>query len=426
MDRVATVAVPCDIRDLTLADAGRRKIDWASVTMPVLRMVRKQFIKTQPFADLRVSASLPATPETAAFLMTLRDGGASPVLCGCDPDATQDDVSASLVRDYHIPVFALSGETSQEMLGHRTAVLALEPHLIVDSAAELGEQAMSGYTPGDSGSRIFGTVFDNPGGAVRYRAIARQNGLPVPVIDASDTKTRSLFESRYGTGQSTLDTIVRITGLLLAGTNIVVAGYGASGQGIAAKARGSGANVVITETDPLPALEAVMDGYRVMPISEAARFGDIFITATGNRSVVGRDVFERLKDGALICNAGSSSAEIDIAQLGKVAASHRGVREFVEEYKLKDGRRICVLADGRTINLIAGAGQPASVLDITFATLALAAEYLVQNRTSLSNAIHSMPESLDRQVARIKLDSMCVSTDKLTIEQEQYLGRSEN
>ncbi len=422
MDRGATASVPCDVLDLALADAGKRRIEWASLTMPVLRTVRKQFIKTQPFAGIRIAANLHVTAETANLMITLRDGGASPVLCSSNPLSTQDDVAAALVRDFGIPVYAIRGETPDLLAEHRAVVLQNEPRLLIDSGGDLGAHWLAAFS---SAAAAAGVVEETASGSARYKSLARSAALPFPVVAADDGRTRNLFDNTWGTGQSTFDSIIRITGMLIAGTTVVVAGYGGCGRGVAARARGLGANVIVTETDPVHALEAVMDGCRVMPMTEAAPLGDIVVTVTGNRNVVGRDVFDRLKDGVYLCNAGHSSVEIDIPALGRAAQSSRETREFIQEFKMRDGRRICLLAEGRIVNLAAAEGHPASVMDIGFATEALSAEFLLRNAESLARSVYSVPEDIDRQIAKMKLDSMGIAMDKLTIDQEQYLGRTE-
>lgn len=423
MERGATASVPCDILDPALADSGRRRIDWASLTMPVLRTVRKRFIKEQPFADVRIAACLHVTAETANLMITLRDGGATPVLCSSNALSTQDDVAAALVRDFHIPVYAIRGASSEVQAEHRNQCLQGQPKLLIDSGGDLGAHWISAFAA--NGAVPAGVVEETASGAGRYNALAKAAGLPFPAVAADDARTRNLFDNRYGTGQSTFDSIIRITGMLVAGTTVVIAGYGACGRGVAARARGLGATVIVTETDPIHALEALMDGCRVMPMTEAAALGDIFVTVTGNRNVVGREIFDRLKDGAYLCNAGHSNVEIDVPTLHRVAQSSREAREFVQEFKMKDGRRICLLAEGRIINLAAAEGHPASVMDIGFATEALSAEYLLRSKDTLAKIVYSVPEDIDRQVAKMKLESMGVSMDKLTIDQEQYLARVE-
>lgn len=423
MEKAATASVPCDIADLALADTGRRRIEWASLTMPVLRTVRKQFIKTQPFAGVAIAASLHVTAETANLMITLRDGGANPVLCASNPHSTQDDVAAALVRDYGIPVHAIRGASAEMFAEYQNRVLQTDAKLLIESGGDLGAQWIAGA--GTDRPTPLGVVEETASGAHRYNMLAKAGVLSFPVIAADDGQTRNLFDNRYGTGQSTFDSIVRITGMLVAGTTVVIAGYGACGRGVAARAKGLGATVIVTEIDPVHALEAVMDGCRVMPMHEAAALGDMVITVTGNRNVVARDVFDRLKDGAYLCNAGHSNVEIDVATLARVAQSNREAREHVQEFKMKDGRRICVIAEGRVVNLAAGGGHPASVMDIGFATEALSAEYLLRHAETLARGVYPVPEDIDRQVAKMKLESMGVSMDKLSIEQEQYLGRTE-
>ncbi|MBC8167013.1 MAG: adenosylhomocysteinase [Bryobacteraceae bacterium] len=424
MERVATApAVPCDIRDLALADAGRRRIEWASLTMPVIRTIRKQFIRSQPFAGIRIAASLPVTAETANLMITLRDGGAVPFLSGSNSLSTQDDVAASLVRDFQIPVFAIRDSSPELSESHLAAALQSKPHITMDSEAAFGRLLLTRFQ--DHVPGLIGCTEETGSGASRFRTMVRTGTLAFPVIAADEAPTKSFFDGRYGTGQSTFDNVIRLTGILVAGMNVVVAGYGGCGQAIAARARGLGANVIVTETDPARALEAAMDGYRVAPMAEAAPLGQLFITVTGNRNVLAREMFERIRDGAVLCNAGHSNVEIDVPGLARAAGSRGETREGVEEFKMRDGRRIYLLAEGRLMGLASGDGHAASVMDISFATQALSAEYLLKNQSSLDKLVYSVPEGIDKRVARIKLDSMGVAIDKLTIEQEQYLASCE-
>jgi adenosylhomocysteinase len=412
--------VACDIKDIALADLGKRRTDWAFQSMPVLQAIRKQFIKTQPLAGKRVAACLHVTSETANLMIALRDGGASVVLCASNPLSTQDDVAATLVRDYGISVYAIKGENNEVYYQHLTAAAEHAPHITMDDGADLVTLLHSKRQ--DLAASIVGGTEETTTGVIRLRAMAKDGVLKYPIVAVNDALTKHLFDNRYGTGQSTLDGIIRATNVLLAGLNLVVAGYGWCGRGVAMRARGMGANVIVTEVDPTKAIEAVMDGYRVMSMSEAAVIGDIFVTVTGNKHVIARDHFELMKSGAILCNSGHFNVEIDLEALAKIASSHRQTREFVEEYSFRDGRRLNVLADGRLINLSAAEGHPASVMDMSFANQALSAEYMVKNHSQLENRVYPVPEDLDKQVARMKLESMGVKIDRLSAEQEHYLS----
>jgi adenosylhomocysteinase len=416
----ATVPVPCDIKDISLADLGKRRTDWASQQMPVLRTIRKQFIKAQPFAGIRVAACLHVTTETANLMITLRDGGAGVVLCASNPASTQDDVAASLVRDFGIPVYAIEGAPSDVHEAHITAALEHRPQVTMDDGAGLVtalHTRRQDLMPG-----IFGGTEQTTTGAGRLRSLAKQGALCYPVVAINDALTKHLFDNRYGTGQSTLDGIIRATNVLLAGLNLVIAGYGWCGRGVAMRAKGHGASVIITEVDPIKAIEAVMDGFRVMSMAEAAAVGDVFVTVTGNRNVIGRDHFEKLKSGAILCNAGHNNVEIDLDTLAKAASSRRETRESVEEFSMRDGRKIYVLAEGRLVNLASGEGHPASVMDMSFANQAMALEYLLKNHATLDKKVYPVPGDIDRQVAKLKLESMGIKIDRLTAEQEHYLA----
>ena len=412
--------VACDIKDISLADLGKRRTEWAGQSMPVLQTIRKQFIKNQPLAGKRVSACLHVTSETANLMIALRDGGASVVLCASNPLSTQDDVAATLVRDYGIPVYAIKGENNDVYYQHLTAAAEHAPHITMDDGADLVSLLHSKRQ--DLAANIVGGTEETTTGVIRLRAMAKDGVLKYPIVAVNDALTKHLFDNRYGTGQSTLDGIIRATNVLLAGLNLVVAGYGWCGRGVAMRARGMGANVIVTEVDPTKAIEAVMDGFRVMSMAEAAVIGDIFVTVTGNKHVIARDHFERMKSGAILCNSGHFNVEIDLDALGRISSSHRQTREFVEEYSFRDGRKINVLADGRLINLSAAEGHPASVMDMSFANQALSAEYMVKNHSQLENRVYAVPEDLDKQVARMKLESMGVKIDRLTAEQEHYLA----
>jgi adenosylhomocysteinase len=403
-----------------MADVGKRRIEWAFQSMPVLQTIRKQFIKTQPLAGIRVSACLHVTTETANLMVTLRDGGANITLCASNPLSTQDDVAASLVSDYSIPTFAIKGESNDVYYSHIAAALDHHPQITMDDGADLvtilhtkRKELLDGVLCGTE---------ETTTGVIRLKAMAREGVLRYPIIAVNDALTKHLFDNRYGTGQSTLDGIVRATNVLLAGSTVVVAGYGWCGRGFAMRARGMGANVIVTEVDPIKAIEALMDGFRVMSMSEAAGIGDVFCTLTGDKSVIAREHFEKLKNGAILCNSGHFNVEIDLEALGRMASSRRPMREFVEEFVLRDGRRVYVLAEGRLINLSAAEGHPASVMDMSFANQALSAEYMIKNHASLEKKVYSVPEDLDKHIAKLKLESMGVKIDRLTPEQEAYLA----
>jgi len=412
--------VACDVKDIALADLGKRRTEWAFQSMPVLQTIRKQFIKTQPLAGLRVAACLHVTTETANLMITLKDGGASIVLCASNPLSTQDDVAATLVRDYSIPVYAIKGENNEVYYSHIMAAAEHKPHLTMDDGADLVHLLHTKRQ--DLIGDVLGGTEETTTGVIRLRAMAKEGVLRYPIVAVNDAYTKHLFDNRYGTGQSTIDGIIRATNVLLAGLSVVVAGYGWCGRGVAMRARGLGANVIVTEVDPTKALEALMDGYRVMSMSEAAVIGDVFVTLTGNKHVIAREHFEKLKNGAILANSGHFNVEIDLEALAKLASSRRPTREFVEEFALRDGRRIYVLGEGRLINLAAAEGHPASVMDMSFANQALSAEYMVKNHVTLEKKVYSVPEALDKQVAKMKLEAMGVKIDRLTMEQEHYLA----
>jgi adenosylhomocysteinase len=416
----ATATVACDVKDLALADLGKRRIEWAGQSMPVLNSIRKQFIKSQPLAGIRVAACLHVTTETANLMITLRDGGANIVLCASNPLSTQDDVASSLVRDYNIPTFAIKGEDNDTYYNHIMAALDHKPQVTMDDGADTVTLLHTKRT--ELLSNVICGTEETTTGVIRLKAMAKQGVLKYPIIAVNDALTKHLFDNRYGTGQSTLDGIIRATNMLLAGTNLVVAGYGWCGRGTAMRARGMGANVIVTEIDPIKAIEAVMDGFRVMSMSDAAEIGDIFVTVTGNKNVIAREHFERLKDGAVICNSGHFNVEIDLETLAKMASSRRQTREFVEEFRMRDGRRINVLGEGRLINLAAAEGHPASVMDMSFANQALSVEWLLKNYQQLEKKVYSVPDELDKNVARMKLEAMAIKIDRLTPEQEEYLA----
>jgi adenosylhomocysteinase len=412
--------VACDIANIELADLGKKRIEWANQSMKVLQILRKEFIKNQPLKGMRISACLHVTAETANLMIVLRDGGAEAVLCASNPLSTQDDVAASLVRDYNIPVYAIKGEDNDTYYSHIMSALDHKPHITMDDGADLVSIALTKRT--DVLDGIIAGTEETTTGVIRLRAMAKDGMLKYPIIAVNDADTKHLFDNRYGTGQSTIDGIVRATNFLLAGAKFVVAGYGWCGRGLASRARGLGAEVIVTEIDPTKAIEAVMDGYRVMSMEEAAKLGDVFCTVTGNKSVLRREHFELMKDGAIVSNSGHFNVEIDIPALEKMSSGKRTTRNFVEEYSLRDGRKINVLGEGRLINLASAEGHPASVMDMSFADQALSLDYLVKNHAALEKNVFKVPEELDKRVAKLKLESMGIKIDKLTPEQEEYLA----
>ncbi|MGH9581090.1 MAG: adenosylhomocysteinase [Terriglobales bacterium] len=410
--------VKCDIKNLDLADQGKKRVEWANQSMPVLQILRKEFIKNAPLKGMRIAACLHVTTETANLAITLRDGGAEVALCASNPLSTQDDVAASLVRDFGIPVHAIKGEDNDTYYSHILAALETKPHITMDDGADLVTVALTKRK--DIAQGVLGGTEETTTGVIRLRAMAAEGVLQYPIVAVNDAATKHLFDNRYGTGQSTVDGIVRSTNMLLAGARFVIAGYGWCGRGLASRAKGMGADVIVTEVDPTRALEAVMDGFRVMSMPEAARIGDVFVTVTGNKNVIARDHFEVMKNGAVVANSGHFNVEIDIPALEKMASSKRTTRPFVEEYALKDGRKINLLGEGRLINLAAAEGHPASVMDMSFANQALSVDYLVKNHKSLEKKVYPVPEELDKRVARLKLESLGVKIDRLTPEQEEY------
>jgi adenosylhomocysteinase len=415
-----TVLAACDIKDIALADAGKRRTEWAFQSMPVLQSIRKQFIKTQPLAGIRVAACLHVTTETANLMIAMRDGGANIVLCASNPLSTQDDVAATLVRDYGIPVYAIKGESNDVYYQHLMSAADHKPNITMDDGCDLVHLLHTKRQ--DALENVIGGTEETTTGVIRLRAMAKEKVLRFPIVAVNDALTKHFFDNRYGTGQSTIDGIIRATNFLMAGLTFVVAGYGWCGKGLAMRARGLGANVIVTEIDPIKAIEALMDGFRVMSMAAAAEIGDVFVTVTGNKNVIARDHFERLKNGAILANSGHFNVEIDLETLAKMSSSRRQMREFVEEFAMKDGRRIYVLGEGRLINLAAAEGHPASVMDMSFANQALSAEYMVKNHASLEKKVYSVPEDIDKNVAKMKLESMSVRIDRLTPEQEAYLA----
>jgi adenosylhomocysteinase len=409
-----------DVKDMRLAEGGRRRIEWAEREMPVLRQIQERFAKERPLQGLRVSACLHVTTETANLMNTLHTGGADVVLTASNPLSTQDDVAASLVTHFEIPVYAIKGEDNATYYKHINAALAHEPHVTMDDGADL--VSVLHKERQDLIPNIVGGTEETTTGVIRLRAMAADGALRFPIIAVNDAMTKHFFDNRYGTGQSTVDGIVRATNILLAGKTIVVAGYGWCGRGFAQRARGMGANVVVTEIDPMPALEAVMDGFRVMPMNEAAKIGDIFVTMTGDLNVIDRHHFEVMKDGAIVANSGHFNVEINIPALEDLASDKRLVRPFVDQYTLRDGRQIHLLGEGRLINLAAAEGHPASVMDMSFANQALSLEYLVRHAGQLEKRVYGVPQDIDREIARLKLAAMDVIIDTLTPQQVAYLN----
>ena len=409
-----------DVKDIGLAERGKRKIEWANQQMPVLQTIRKQFIKEQPLKGVRISACLHVTSETANLAITLRDGGADVVVCASNPLSTQDEVAACLVKDYSIPTFAIKGEDDATYYAHINAALDHKPQITMDDGADLVMILLTKRT--DLVADVIGGTEETTTGVVRLRAMAKDGTLRYPIIAVNDAMTKHFFDNRYGTGQSTIDGILRATNLLLAGLKFVVVGYGWCGRGVAMRAKGLGSDVIVTEISPVRALEAVMDGFRVMPMSQAAEVGDIFVTVTGNKGVISAEHFEKMKDGAVLCNSGHFNVEIDIPALEKMSGSKRPARPFVDEYAMGDGRKIYLLGEGRLINLTSAEGHPAAVMDMSFANQALSVEYLMKNAAQLERQVYSVPEPIDRQIARLKLESMGILVDRLTPEQEQYLS----
>ncbi len=410
-----------DIKDTSLAEGGRRRIEWAEREMPVLRMIRERFQKERPLEGIRLSACLHVTTETANLARTLHDGGADLVLTASNPLSTQDDVAAALVSQFEIPTFAIKGEDNVTYYKHISAALDHKPHVTMDDGADLVSTIHKDRR--ELLPSIIGGTEETTTGVIRLRAMAADGMLEFPVIAVNDALTKHLFDNRYGTGQSTVDGIIRATNILLAGRNFVVAGYGWCGRGLASRARGMGALVIVTEVDPLKALEAVMDGYQVMPMEKAAQIGDIFCTLTGDINVVDKHHFEVMKDGAIVANSGHFNVEINIPALKALSKGEpKLVRQFVEQYETKDGRKINILGEGRLINLAAAEGHPASVMDMSFANQALAAEYMVKNADKLEKKVYSVPAEIDAEIARIKLSAMGVKIDELTAEQVKYLN----
>lgn len=409
-----------DVKDIALAKEGKLKIEWAEAQMPVLRLIKDRFAKEKPLKGLKVGACLHITSETANLLITLKEGGASVTACASNPLSTQDNVAASLAKDYDIPTFAIKGEDNKTYYKHLNEVLDAKPQITMDDGADL--VSLLHKERKDQIKDILGSSEETTTGVIRLKAMEKDKALKIPVIAVNDSDTKHLFDNRYGTGQSSIDGIIRATNVLLAGKNFVVAGYGWCARGVAQRASGMGANVIVTEVDPIKALEAVMDGFRVMPIAKAVKIADILITATGNKHVVNGKLFEIMKDGIIICNTGHFDVEIDVAYLEKVKKSKRQIRTSLEEYVLKNNKKIYLLAEGRLVNLGAAEGHPAEVMDMSFTNQALAAEWFVTNKGKLKNKVYVLPKKMDREIARLKLKAMGVSFDRLTGEQKKYLS----
>ncbi len=408
-----------DIKDISLADEGKKRIDWAARDMPALASVRESFAKEQPFKGKTVAACMHVTAETANLMRALKAGGASVVLCASNPLSTQDDVAASLVQHDGIPVFAIKGEDNDTFFKHLEAVIAHKPDLTMDDGADLVSTIHTSHP--ELLATIKGGTEETTTGVIRLRAMSRDGALKMPIVAVNDAKTKNMFDNRYGTGQSTLDGIIRATDILLAGKTVVVAGYGWCGRGLATRARGMGSDVIVTEIDPVKALEAAMDGFRVLPMKDAAKEGDLFCTVTGNKDVITKEHFLSMKDGAMVCNAGHFDVEINIGDLKAVAEEeNKGVRNFVDEYVI-NGKRVYLLAEGRLVNLAAAEGHPASVMDMSFATQALACEWMATQETTLAPAVYEVPEVIENTIAAVKLASMSIAIDVLTPEQTAYL-----
>lgn len=439
---VQTLNAKYDVKDIALADEGRRRTEWSERSMPVLRQIRARFARELPLKGVRMSACLHVTTETANLMSTLRAAGAEIALCASNPLSTQDDVAAHLVRDHGVHVFAIKGEDNETYYTHIAQALAFGPDMTQDDGADLvgslhmialnrlddlappirkWVETLSGDERRELVSRIQGSTEETTTGVIRLKAMAKEGILQFPIIAVNDSNTKHMFDNRYGTGQSTLDGVVRATNILLAGSTVVVAGYGWCGRGVASRARGAGATVIVTEIDPLAALEARMDGFEVSTMAQAAPLGDLFITLTGNIHVIRPEHFSAMKDGAIVCNSGHFNVELDLDGLARIAGERRMVRNMVEEFVV-NGRRIMVLGEGRLINLAAAEGHPASVMDMSFANQALAAEVIAREAKTLSKAVHRLPPSVDQEIARLKLQAMGVAIDSLTAEQQKYLA----
>src|SRR3954471_1876262 len=442
VQNVPTTLAKYDVKDLKLADEGKRRTEWAERSMPVLRQIRARFAKEQPLKGIGLSTCLIVTTETAILMQTLRAAGAEIALCASNPLSTQDDVAAHLVRDHGVHVYAIKGEDHETYYTHIAQTLAFGPQMTQDDGADLVgalhmislnrlddlappiREWVEGMSPAERKALVAavkGSTEETTTGVIRLKAMAKEGILQFPIIAVNDSDTKHMFDNRYGTGQSTLDGVIRATNILLAGSTVVVAGYGWCGRGVASRARGAGAHVIVTEVDPIPALEARMDGFEVLPMAKAAPVGDLFITLTGNLHVIRPEHFSAMKDGAIVCNSGHFNVELDLEGLTRIASGRRYVREMVEEFQVK-GKRVMVLAEGRLINLAAAEGHPASVMDMSFANQALAAEVLAKDAAKMSKAVHRLPVSVDQEIAKLKLQSMGVAIDTLTAEQVKYLA----
>jgi adenosylhomocysteinase len=408
------------VKDLKLSAKGKDRIEWAERSMPVLRLIKQRFQKEKPLKGIRMAACLHVTTETANLLITLKAGGADVYTCASNPLSTQDDVAAALVKVYGIPTFSIKGEDRKTYYKHLYSALDAHPNITMDDGADLVSELHSARAA--QASEIIGSTEETTTGVIRLRAMEKDGVLKFPVVAVNDAKTKHFFDNRYGTGQSTMDGIIRATNLLIAGAVVVVPGYGWCGRGVAQRARGLGARVIVTEIDPMKALEAVMDGYEVMPIAKAAPLGDIFVTLTGDIHVIRKEHFAKMKDGAVVANSGHFNVELDLEGLKKLSKKVRNIRDFVQEYTLRTGRKVFVLGEGRLINLAAAEGHPASVMDMSFANQALAAEYVTKNHKSLRKKVYSVPEDIDNEIARLKLKAIGVTIDTLTAEQKHYLS----
>lgn len=409
-----------DVKDIKLADKGKLRIEWANQSMPVLNIIRKRFEKEKPLKGVRIAACLHVTTETASLMQTLKAGGADVVICASNPLSTQDDVAASLVKHDKIPTFAIKGEDGKTYYKHIMSVLDIKPQMTMDDGADV--VGVLHTKRKDLLAHVIGGTEETTTGVIRLRSMANTGVLQYPIIAVNDAQTKHFFDNRYGTGQSTIDGVIRATNRLIAGSVFVIAGYGWCGRGLAMRAKGMGANVVVTEIDPLKSIEAVMDGYQVMPMADAAKIGDIFVTVTGDIKVIRAEHFRAMKDGAIVCNTGHFNVEIDLEALDKMKKKKRQIREFVEEFTLPNGRKINILGEGRLINLAAAEGHPSSVMDMSFANQALSAEFMLQNCTALENDVYSVPQDIDTEIARLKLIAMGIKIDKLTPEQKKYLA----
>ncbi len=414
------MSIKYDIKDINLADEGKRRIEWAEREMPVLRLIRERFAKERPLEGKRLVACAHVTTETANLVRAIQAAGADTVLIASNPLSTQDDVAAALVKHYGVSVFAMKGESTETYLRHVEMALDHKPQIIVDDGSDVVATLVQ-HRP-DQIADVIGSTEETTTGIVRLKAMMRDGRLTFPAMAVNDAQTKHFFDNRYGTGQSTLDGVIRATNILLAGKSLVTVGYGWCGKGVAMRARGMGANVIVTEINPIKALEAVMDGFRVLPIEQAAAVGDIFITVTGNRHVIDQQHFERMKSGAIVCNSGHFDLELNLVALKELSTEVRELRSFVQEYSLKSGKTVIVLGEGRLINLAAAEGHPASVMDMSFANQALSVEYLVKNHGKLDAAIHVLPPEIDQEIASLKLAAMNVSIDTLTSEMVEYMN----